>query len=237
MKIGYARGSTTGQKVEAQIAELKEYGCERIFSDKVTGSKFERPGLNELYLHLRPGDEFVVVHLDRVGRGLVGAIEVIEKIRAKGVNVISLSQSLNFETPHGMFIIQITLAFAELEKSLINQRIRRGVKLALEKGVRFGRKPGETKRNVREVAESYADFRRSGMAHSEAQRMLAKEYELSVTALHRYLDQEEKFLRKVGFVRPKRKTFRCPLTVQFSTIFYGTRDWAVCNHSSMPLAA
>lgn len=205
MKIGYARASTKAQTLDPQVEELKRYGCERIFTDKITGAKMDRPGLSELYFHLRPGDEFVVVALDRIGRDLVGVMEVIEKIRGKGVKVVSLSQKLDFDTAYGRFIIQVTLSFAELEKALINERIQRGIKLALERGVQFGRQKGETKADVKEVAKMYISLRSQGVKHSAAQKELATHFELSVTALHRYLDQEEKLLKKAGFPRPKRK--------------------------------
>ena len=205
MKIGYARASTKAQTLDPQIEELRRYGCERIFSDKITGSKMDRPGLSELYLNLRPGDEFVVVALDRIGRDLVGVMEVIEKVRSKGVKVVSLSQKLDFDTAYGRFIIQVTLSFAELEKALINERIQRGIKLAKGKGVRFGRKKGETKADVKEVANTYIELRGEGLKHSEAQKEIASKFGLSITAIHRYLDQEEKILKKAGFPRPTRK--------------------------------
>ena len=205
MKIGYARASTKGQTLEPQIKELEGYGCERIFTDKVTGSKMDRKGLGELFYHLRTGDEFVVVALDRIGRDLVGTIEVIEKIRAKGVKIVSLSQNLDFDSPYGRFIIQVTLSFAELEKALINERIQRGIKLALEKGVKFGREKGATKRDTKEVAIFYIERRAEGSDHREAQSRTAEKFKLSTTAIHRYLDQEEVILKKAGFPRPKRK--------------------------------
>ena len=205
MKIGYARASTKAQTLDPQIEELRRYGCERIFSDKITGSKMDRPGLSELYLNLRPGDEFVVVALDRIGRDLVGVMEVIEKVRGKGVKVVSLSQKLDFDTAYGRFIIQVTLSFAELEKALINERIQRGIKLALEKGVKFGREKGATKVDVKEVANTYIGLRGEGLKHSEAQKEIASRFGLSITAIHRYLDQEEKILKKAGFPRPTRK--------------------------------
>ena len=205
MKVGYARISTKGQSLEPQLKELEEYGCKRIFSDKITGSEMDRPGLSELYLNLRPGDEFVVVALDRIGRDLVGVMEVIEKVRGKGVTVVSLSQKLDFESAYGRFIIQVTLSFAELEKALINERIQRGIKLALEKGVKFGREKGETKADVKEVANTYIGLRGEGLKHSEAQKEIASKFGISITAIHRYLDKEKKLLKKAGFPRPTRK--------------------------------
>ncbi|MCP4416069.1 MAG: recombinase family protein, partial [Chloroflexi bacterium] len=93
MLIGYARVSTTDQNVSLQIDDLKKVGCEKIFRDKVSGTKTERPGLQEALDFLREGDSLVVWRLDRLGRSLKHLLETVSLLEERGIGFRSLQES------------------------------------------------------------------------------------------------------------------------------------------------
>ena len=98
MKIGYARVSSQDQNLNLQLDALKEAGCERTFTDKVSGAKAERPGLVELLAHLRNGDVVVIWKLDRLGRSLKHLVELVADFNEKGVGLVSLNDPVDTTT-------------------------------------------------------------------------------------------------------------------------------------------
>jgi DNA invertase Pin-like site-specific DNA recombinase len=121
-QLGYARVSTTQQSLDQQEDALSHAGCERIFTDKMSGLAYDRPGLTELLAYARAGDTVTVVSLDRLGRSLVGIIKTIEELRAAGIVLVSLRESVDFGTPVGMMVAGIFSALAEYERVLIAER-------------------------------------------------------------------------------------------------------------------
>src|SRR5690348_12546200 len=99
MLIGYVRVSKREQNEALQIDALKKAGCEKWFLDKITGANFDRKGLNEALAYVRLGDTLVVWKLDRVGRSLKDLIDLINKLRERGIDFISLSESIDTTTP------------------------------------------------------------------------------------------------------------------------------------------
>jgi DNA invertase Pin-like site-specific DNA recombinase len=123
MKIGYMRVSKQEQNEELQIDALKEAGCDKWFVDKMTGSKAERKGLTEALAYLRPRDTFVVWKLDRAGRSLTHLIELLKE---RGIEFISLTEQINTTTPEGKLIFHLMGALAEFEHDLIRERTNAG---------------------------------------------------------------------------------------------------------------
>jgi DNA invertase Pin-like site-specific DNA recombinase len=141
MKIGYARVSTLDQNPEFQRDALKQAGCERIFEDKASGAKAERPGLAEALRFARTGDSLVVWRLDRLGRSLKHLIEVVEQLEKQGIGFISLQEGFDTATSGGRLVFQLFGALAEFERNLIRERTQAGLKAARARGRVGGRKP------------------------------------------------------------------------------------------------
>jgi DNA invertase Pin-like site-specific DNA recombinase len=152
MLIGYARVSTLEQNLDLQMDALEKAGCEKIFTDKMSGAK-TRPGLDEALTFLRPGDVLVVWKLDRLGRRTVKLIQLIEELKERGIGFKSLSNAIDTTTPEGMFIYRISSSFAELERDLARERTMAGLSAARARG-RLGGRPRKLKGKQAEVAAS-----------------------------------------------------------------------------------
>lgn len=140
MKIGYARVSTTDQNLAMQIMALKQAGCERIYQEKISGAKRERPELQRLIDQLRPNDVVVVWKLDRLARSTRHLLELVELIRSAEASFCSLSEPWADTTSHsGKMIMTVFAGIVEFERDLIRERTSAGRKNALTRGVRFGR--------------------------------------------------------------------------------------------------
>lgn len=140
MKIGYARVSTLEQNQELQLDALKSAGCEKIYSDKISGARADRPGLQEALDYLRPGDALIVWRLDRLGRSLKHLIEVVEDLEERGIGFASLQEGFDTTTSGGKLIFQIFGALAEFEKNLIRERTMAGLEAARARGRLGGRR-------------------------------------------------------------------------------------------------
>ncbi len=139
MLIGYSRVSTNDQSLNSQIDKLEEYGCEKIFTDVVSGAKNERKGLLDMLRYARSGDTVVVYRLDRLGRSLKDLINLINIFQEKNINFKSLSESIDTSTPMGKLMFHITGAFAEFEKNIIRERTKAGLESARARGKKGGR--------------------------------------------------------------------------------------------------
>lgn len=140
MKIGYARVSTFDQNLDLQLEALHQAGCNRIYQEKVSGAKRERPELQKLLDQLRPNDIVVVWKLDRLARSTHHLLEFVELMRVAKASFYSLSEPWADTTSHGGKMIMTVLAgIAEFERDLIRERTAAGRKSALTRGVRFGR--------------------------------------------------------------------------------------------------
>ena len=133
MKYGYARVSTVGQDLEAQIQALKNEGCEEIYSEKFTGTKADRPKFQELLSKLKEGDTLVVTKLDRFARSAVDAIQIVRELYERGVKVHILNMGLIENTPTGKLIFTIMSGFAEFERDMIVERTQEGKAIAKQR--------------------------------------------------------------------------------------------------------
>jgi DNA invertase Pin-like site-specific DNA recombinase len=140
MKIGYIRVSKQEQNEALQRDALKEAGCEKYFSDKITGSTFERKGLEELLAFVRAGDTVVVWKLDRLGRSLKDLIETLNLLKDRGNDFVSLTEKIDTTTPGGKLIFHLMGALAEFERDLIRERTNAGLAAARVRG-RVGGRP------------------------------------------------------------------------------------------------
>ncbi len=140
MKIGYARVSTLEQNPELQIDALEKAGCEKIFTDNVSGAKADRPGLQDALNYARQGDCLVVWRLDRLGRSLKHLIKVVEDLEENEVGFVSLQEGFDTTTSGGKLVFQIFGALSEFERNLIRERTNAGLAAARARGKVGGRK-------------------------------------------------------------------------------------------------
>ena len=144
--LGYVRVSTQRQSIDNQLDALAAAGIdpERIFSDKMSGTRDDRPGLAELLRFAREGDVVTVVALGRLGRSLSGVIRTIDDLQQRGIAVRSLREGVDFSTPMGRMVAGIFASLAEYERTLIAERAAAARAAAKARGKRLGRKPALT---------------------------------------------------------------------------------------------
>lgn len=133
-QIGYARVSTDDQATTAQEMELLAAGCETIVEEHGSGASRARPALARLVREIGAGDTLVVVRLDRLARSVSHLLEVIEDLTTKGAHFRSLRDPIDTTTPQGMFSLQVLGAVAQLERALISERTKAGIRAAKSKG-------------------------------------------------------------------------------------------------------
>lgn len=161
MLIGYARISTTEQNLDLQIDKLKAAGCDRIFSDCISGSKSDRPGLIEALNFARSTDVLVVWKLDRLGRSLSHLIDTVQKLTERGIEFKSLQENLDTLSPGGKLLFHIFGAIAEFERDLIRERTIAGLESARARGRKGGARKLLSKTQIKAGQELATDRTRS----------------------------------------------------------------------------
>ena len=183
MIIGYARVSTVDQSLDLQLDALKEFGCEEIFQEKLSGAKDDRPELLLAIKMARKGDKFVVYKLDRLARSTKRLIEIAELLRDKDVEFISIQDNIDTGTAAGKAMFGMLSVLAEFERDIIRERTMAGLKAARARG----RKGGRPKVNQLKLNQAIA------MYHSK--RMTVKEIHeatgVSAATLYRSLKEEQ----------------------------------------------
>ena len=151
MKLGYARVSTETQDNAAQLAALKKAGCRRVFEEKASGGRWERPELQRVIEQIREGDVLIVWKLDRLSRSLKDVLNLMERIDQAGAGFQSLTEAIDTTSPAGRMMMQIVGAFAEFERAMLRERTRHGLIAARKEGRTGGRKPKLNARQQREI--------------------------------------------------------------------------------------
>lgn len=149
MEIGYARVSTVEQNLDLQTDAFKSIGIEKIFVDKVSGVKSEKPQLNELLKFIRKGDTLTVWRLDRIGRTTVGLIQFVTELNEKGIYFKSISENIDTSSASGKLIFQIFCVLAEHERNVLIERTNAGLKSARARGKNGGRPKGMTDKYIK----------------------------------------------------------------------------------------
>ena len=135
MLIGYARVSTQDQNLELQREALSKAGCKKVFEDKVSGTRADRPGLAKTLEMLREGDTLVVWKLDRLGRSVKQLVDLVGDLHKHGVQFRSLTDSIDTGTPSGRFFFHVMASLAEMERELTVERTRAGLEVAKQLGL------------------------------------------------------------------------------------------------------
>jgi len=144
-KIAYARVSTEQQSLNRQLDALQAYGYDEIFTEKMTGTKADRPELDKVKLVARAGDVVVVESLSRLGRSSKDLLNLLDEFERKGVQVVSLKENIDTSTPTGKLITTVLSAISQFERDLIVQRTQEGMAAAKARGKTGGRPPVDKK--------------------------------------------------------------------------------------------
>ena len=179
MIIGYARVSTQDQNLDLQKQALTAAGCEKIYEDHISGKRADRPGLALVLETIREGDALVVWKLDRLGRSLKQLIALVEDLERLGINFKSLTDNIDTSTPSGRFFFHVMASLAEMERELIVERTRAGLKAAREMGRTGGRRRLMTASKI-EAAKKLMD---SGVPPKEVAANLG----VSIPTLYRWI--------------------------------------------------
>ena len=140
MKVAYARVSSIGQNLDSQIASLKEYGCEKIFQEKVSGTSTKgRDKLRECLEFVREGDELVITRVDRAARSVLDLQLIIKELTDKGVSLTATEQPISTKDATSKCFLDMLSVFSEFETNLRRERQMDGIRIAKEKGKFKGR--------------------------------------------------------------------------------------------------
>jgi DNA invertase Pin-like site-specific DNA recombinase len=184
LKIGYARVSTGLQNLNLQEDQLNQYGCEKIFSDHISGSKSKRPGLDKAIEFARAGDTIVVWRLDRLGRNMEDLITLVNELNNRGVSFHSLEENITTmdkSSSTGQLLFHLFAAFAEFERNLILERSSAGRIAARARG-RYGGRPEKLNKQDLKLLKTLYD-------NGTPIKTIAEQWKVSRTTIYRYLNR------------------------------------------------
>lgn len=179
--VGYARVSTRDQHLELQLDSLRKEGCEKIFTDTLSGATTKRPGFEEALRYLRSGDKLVVWKLDRMGRSLQHLIETVKMLQDRGIALQAVQEKIDTSSSNGRLFFHIFGALAEFERDVIRDRTRAGLEAARARGRVGGRKNKLSSEQVKAAR----DLLKAEHSVTEVAKML----QVSRSTLYRYLEQ------------------------------------------------
>ncbi|MDD4930213.1 MAG: recombinase family protein [Gallionella sp.] len=179
MLIGYARVSTQDQNLELQREALTRAGCQKVFEDKVSGTRNDRPGLGKAQEMLREGDTLVVWKLDRLGRSVKNLVDLVGELHKQGVQFKSLTDAIDTGTPSGRFFFHVMASLAEMERELMVERTRAGLNVARKLGRTGGRK--------RKMTDSKIESAKKLLANGVPPCDVAHNLGVSVPTLYRWI--------------------------------------------------
>jgi DNA invertase Pin-like site-specific DNA recombinase len=175
---GYARVSTDGQTLAAQDAQLHAAGCAKVYAEKVSGARSDRPELAKVLRRLEPGDVLMVTRLDRLARSTRDLLNILHMLGERSIGFKSLADAwADTTTPHGRLLVTMLAGIAEFERELIRARTGDGRKRAQDRGVKFGRPP---KLNAYQRQEAL-----QRLATGETQTDIARSYGVSHVTIGR----------------------------------------------------
>ena len=184
MKIGYARVSTEEQNLDRQIDILEQIGCGRIYEEKVSGIKKERPELNKMLDQIRTGDVIIISDLTRLSRSVKDLFSLVEQIEGKGANIKSIKESwVDTTTAQGKLMFTIFAGISQFERDLISQRTIEGLNAARARG----KKGGRPKVNDKDIKLAIKMYNSKNYSISE----ITKATGVSKTTLYRYINNNK----------------------------------------------
>lgn len=182
MVIGYARVSTQDQNLDRQIDALQKAGCERIYQEKVTGTKKDRQELQRCIDELRQGDTLIFLDLTRLSRSTKDLFSIVDTIHTKGADIKSLKETwVDTTTPQGKLMLTIFAGISQFERDLISQRTKEGLDSARARG----RKGGRPRKKTDKVSIALKMYEGKQYTISEIKEATG----VSKTTLYRYIKQ------------------------------------------------
>ena len=180
MKIGYARVSTQDQNLDRQIDNLKAAGCERIYQEKMTGTRSDRPEFRLMLQVLRPGDVLVTDSFSRLSRSTKDLLALVDHLNSSGVHLVSLKENLDTTTATGKLMLTMLSALSQFERDLIAERTLDGLKAARARGRKGGR---PTLGSEKDRKQAMAMYQTNVMTNRE----IADRFGVSVSTLNRWI--------------------------------------------------
>lgn len=183
MIFGYARVSTEDQSLNRQIDILKQVGCDKIYTEKISGIRKDRPELTSLIAQLRKDDLIIIADLTRLSRSVKELFNIVEQIEEKGANIKSLKESwIDTTTAHGKLMFTIFSGISQFERDLISQRTIDGLKAARIRG----RKGGRQTKNIDDINLAIKMYNSKNYSISEIRKATG----ISKTTLYRYINKQ-----------------------------------------------
>ncbi len=183
MLIGYARVSTIDQNLNLQTEALNNAGCQKIFTDKISGSRNQRPGLNQALETLREGDTLIVWKLDRLGRGVKHLVDLISSLNKQNINFKSLTDAIDTTTTSGRFFFHVMASLSQMERELTIERTKAGLDIARQLGRIGGRR--------RKMTDSKIESARKLLASGIPPKDVARNLNISIPTLYRHVPAGE----------------------------------------------
>lgn len=183
MKIGYVRVSSIEQNEERQIRALEGHGVEKFYVEKVSGKDRNRPELNEMLNFVREGDKIYIESISRLARNVLDFLNIVNELKEKKVEIVSLKESIDTSTPTGQFMLTVFGAMYQLERDNIRERQREGIEIAKEKGI-MGRPRVEIDEDFKKV---YEQWKNGDITATKAMELV----EMSRTTFYRRVNEYE----------------------------------------------
>lgn len=175
--IGYGRVSTIGQSLEVQLEKLNNYGCDKVFTEKRSGTNTGRPALQECLNYLREGDTLVITKLDRLARSSYDLAKIAKNLEKQSIDFVAIDQKMDTTTPTGKLLFNLLASIAEFENSIRRERQLEGIAKAKENNVRFGRPQKITESEINEINE----LRSKGIRVKE----ISEAFNISIPSVYR----------------------------------------------------
>lgn len=174
--IGYARVSTEEQGLQVQLEQLASVSCDKVFQEKISGAKIDRPQLKIMLDYVREGDTLVICKLDRIARSTKHLLEIVEFLENKGVAFRVLNINLDTSTPTGKLMLTMLGAIATFEREMMLERQKEGIRIAKDKGIYKGRKP-----TARAQAETVLEL----LGQGKTKQAVADQLQIGIASVYR----------------------------------------------------
>lgn len=188
-KIAYIRVSSVDQNIDRQEIALKEIGMNKYFVEKISGKNTDRPEFKKMMEYIREGDTLYVESISRLARSTKDLLNIVEQLKHKNVELVSLKENIDTSTPQGKFMLTVFGALAELERENTLQRQREGIEAARIKGKRFGRPNTEIPKDFEKI---YKEWKAGNIKAVQAFNIL----KLKKTTFYKIVKQHEGNLKR-----------------------------------------
>lgn len=179
--IGYARVSSTGQKLTVQLEKLSKVPCDKIYQEKITGTNTSRPELKACLDYVREGDTLIITKLDRLARSTLDLCHIAKKLEDKGVMLKVIDQNLDTTTSTGRLMFNMLATIAQFETEIRAERQMDGIKRAKDNGVRFGK--------IKKLTNEQTIELKAKRANGKLIKELMQEYQIAKRTVYDYLNK------------------------------------------------